>query len=438
LVLCLLLQPSPAAPGGDAAPLTLAEAVQISLERHPDIGKARAAADALKGKIREVRSAAFPDVSIGANAMRWRDPSLLNASGLDKFPEELRNALVPSPVNIFDYSISVKQPLYTAGKVGTALRLASIEAEGSELDIDRAKQNLAFEVVKAFYSLMWAQRYEKLVVETQQQKVRHAEMARLRFANGVATEVDVLRSEVAVANGQPDLVRARNAIKQARALLNYFLSRAVESPTRIVGEFEPASWDETDLEALSKEAARRRPELMRLRINERSAAAQLELARAESRMRVDFSGAYGIVSRLPENLIDPLYARWSAGVNFTLPVFDGFRRSGLVWQATANGRSAKLEREKTEQQVRLNVQQGLDELTAAHESVSAARANLRQAERVLEMMQANYQHGAATTLDVADAQTALAVARTNLLRGLYDSAVARANLRWTLGRTPWE
>ncbi|MDP2996258.1 MAG: TolC family protein, partial [Bryobacterales bacterium] len=118
-MLCLLLQPSPAASGPDAAPLTLAEAVQISLDRHPDVGKARASADALKGKIREVRSAAYPDVSIGANAMRWRDPSLLNASGLDKFPEELRNALVPSPVSIFDYSISVKQPLYTAGKVGT-------------------------------------------------------------------------------------------------------------------------------------------------------------------------------------------------------------------------------------------------------------------------------------------------------------------------------
>ena len=223
--------------------MTLAEAVRIALEHHPDIGKAQASAEVLKGRIREVKADAFPAVTFGSNAMRWRDPSLLNASGLDKFPQELRDALVPSPVNIFDYSISVKQPLYTAGKVGTALRLASIEAEGSELDIDRAKQNLAFEVVKAFYSLMWAQRYEKLVVETQEQKVRHAEMARLRFANGVATEVDVLRSEVAVANGQPDLVRARNAIKQARALLNYFLSRAVESPTRIVGEFEPASWD---------------------------------------------------------------------------------------------------------------------------------------------------------------------------------------------------
>ncbi|MBM4036677.1 MAG: TolC family protein, partial [Planctomycetes bacterium] len=101
-------------------------------------------------------------------------------------------------------------------------------------------------------------------------------------------------------------------------------------------------------------------------------------------------------------------------------------------------RAARLEREKTEQQIRLSLEQGLDELAAARQTVAAARANLGQADRVLAMMQDNYQHGAATTLDVVDAQTALTVARVNLLRGLHDHAVARANLRWAAGRTPWE
>jgi outer membrane protein TolC len=54
------------------------------------------------------------------------------------------------------------------------------------------------------------------------------------------------------------------------------------------------------------------------------------------------------------------------------------------------------------------------------------------------MTQANYRHGAATTLDILDAQTALSVARTNLLRGLHDYSTARATLRWAMGRTPWE
>ena len=68
----------------------------------------------------------------------------------------------------------------------------------------------------------------------------------------------------------------------------------------------------------------------------------------------------------------------------------------------------------------------------------AAKANVGQAEKVLSMMQNNYKWGAATTLDILDSQTALSQARSNLLRGLHDYAVARANLRWAMGLTPWE
>jgi outer membrane protein len=422
----------------EPAAVTLAEAVRLAVARHPDALRARALADGIKGKIREVRAQALPDVSITSNALRLRDPSLLNASGLDKFPKELRDALVPSGVNLFDYSINVKQPLYTAGKVGTALQIASVQAEGSLADIDRADQDLALAVAKAFYGLLWAERYREQVVETQQQKKLHAEMARTRFRNGVATEVDVLRSEVAVANTAPDLARAENDIRQARALLNYYLVRPIDFPTQPLAEFEEKPWAEGDLEALMQEALRRRPELHRLRIAEKTAELQLSLARAESRMKLDFAGAYGIMSRLPSNLLSSEFTRWNLALNFTLPVFDGFKRSGLVWQATAAERAARLERERTEQQVRLALQQGLDEMAAARETIAAARANISQAEKVLAMTQNNYRYGAATTLDIVDAQTALLVARTNLLRGLHDHSVARANLRWSAGLAPWE
>ena len=419
-------------------PLTVAEAVRMALAHHQDVAKARAAADALKGKIREVRAQALPEVNIVADAFRLRDPSLLNASGIDKFPPELKDALVPSSVNLFAFGFTVKQPLFTQGKVGTALRLAKVEAEGSLAEIDRAEQDVALNTVKAFYDAMWTERYRTIVAETQEQKKRHAEMAHSLFQNGVATQVDVLRSDVAVSNGAPDLVRAENAVKQARAVLNYYLGRPLDSATRLAGDFEQKDWDRTDVADLEAEALRRRPEIQRLRIAERSAATQIQLAHAESRARADFSSTYGISAREFRNLANPTFTRWTTNVNFTLPVFDGFRRSGMMWQATANERAAKLEREKTEQQIRLAIQQAYDELKAAGETIAAARANVGQAEKVLSMTQDNYKYGAATTLDVVDAQTAVSVARSNLLRGVHDYSVARATLRWTLGEQPWE
>ena len=430
--------PAAAQQAAEKETVTLEEAVRLAIDRHPDVGKARAASDVLKGKIREVRAQALPNVKIIADATRSRDPGLLNSSGIDKFPQELRDALNPFAVNVFDYSLNLTQPLYTAGKVGTALRLASVEAEGALVDIDRTEQDLALEVVKAYYGLLWAERDRELVAATQEQRKVHADMAQTRFKNGVATEVDLLRSRVAVANGAPELVRADNAIRQARALLNFYMVRPIDFPTKTAAEFPEKPWEDSSLDALFQEAARGRPELHRLRIAEQSAAAQLQLAKAENRMRVDANAGYGIVSRLPKNLIDATYSRWSLGVSFSLPVFDGFKRSGLMAQAVANQRATRLERERVEQQVRLGLQQGGDDLKAARETITAARTNIDQAERVLTMMQDNYRFGAATTLDIVDAQTAVTVARTNLLSGLHDYAIARANLLWTMGKRPWE
>jgi outer membrane protein TolC len=54
------------------------------------------------------------------------------------------------------------------------------------------------------------------------------------------------------------------------------------------------------------------------------------------------------------------------------------------------------------------------------------------------MTQANYQHGAATTLDVIDAQAALTQAESNRLQGLFDHAMARALLRYVMAQDPLE
>jgi outer membrane protein TolC len=54
------------------------------------------------------------------------------------------------------------------------------------------------------------------------------------------------------------------------------------------------------------------------------------------------------------------------------------------------------------------------------------------------MTQANYRAGAATTLDVLDAQAALTLAESLRVEALYDHANARATVRYVMARDPLE
>jgi len=410
--------------------------VALALERNPQVLIARERIDGFKGKYKEVRADALPFLKLNGSAMRWRDPSFLNSPSFDKIPPEFRDALQVAPANLFDYNMSISQPLYTSGKVGTALRLASLESEGVGVDRDRVEQGTRMSVVRGFYGLLLAQGRLDVARETVREREKSLEIVRARFAGGVATEVDVLRSQVSLANVRPDLIRAENGVRQARLVLNNLLVRPLDFPTEAVGKlvFKPPA--QQSREEVVRLAYQFRPELVRARLNEREADDQKKLANAENRLRLDFNGQYGVNARLPSDLVDHQFSRFMFTVSVGLPLFDGGRRSGLVQQAVANHKVAELTRIDTENSVRLEAQTALDELSRAEKTVEAARLNVTEAQRVLAMMQNNYKYGAATTLDVLQAETALSVARWTFLEGLYDHTMARAQLRWVMGQDP--
>jgi outer membrane protein TolC len=110
----------------------------------------------------------------------------------------------------------------------------------------------------------------------------------------------------------------------------------------------------------------------------------------------------------------------------------------MVEQAVANQRIVKLARSETEDNIHLQAQTAVDELKRADKTVQAAQASVTEAERVLQLTEQNYRYGAATTLDVQDAQTAVLVARMNLFQSLFDHTVSRAQLRYVMGLDPLE
>lgn len=428
---------SPGAADGPEA-LTVDQAIALALERNPQVLSARARTDILQGQIKQVKAQAFPSISLNTSAMRWRDPGILNSTFFDDAPPEFRDILAAYASNLFGYDVSVAQPLYTAGKVGTALQLAKLEREGVGIDVTKTEQDIKIQVVRAFYSLLLAEKQLTIVQDTITQRERHLAMARTRYEGGVATEVDVLRSEVSLANAKPELLRAENGIRYARSVLNHLLARPTDFPTKAAGDLSFRKVETRPLEEIVAAAYSGRAELQRLRLNEKEAEAQRKLANAESRLRADLNVAYGFSTRLMSNLVDPNFTRWSLSVNVKLPLFDGHRREGMVEEAIANQRIVRLARSETEDNVHLQAQTAVDELKRADQTVDAAQASVKEAERVLQLMEQNYRYGAATTLDVQDSQTAVSVARMNLFQSLFDHTVARAQLRYVMGLDPLE
>ena len=428
----LLLSPAGRAQAPEGA-VSLQVAVNMALSRNPEVLVAQAQLEELKGKIKEVRSGAFPQLTVDGTGVRMRDPSFLNSPSFDNVPPEFKDALSVRSDNLFDVALELKQPLYTAGKVGNAVKLAQEGLEEKEANLQTVRQHLIYRVFQAFHDILLAQENLKLVEETHQQRLKHLEMAKNRFSQGVATEIDVLRSQVNLANLEPERIQAGNRVRLAQAALNNLIVADIDLPVPIAGRLEYRPWQVLPIAQLQEHALEVRPELIVARRQLDQARLLLALAKAENKPSLDLGGRFGYSTRDPRNQFDYQFSRWNITLNFKLPIYDSGRKDGLVAQAASRLRAAEYSLSQLTNNVRLEIKEAQDLLQSSAEAIAAARLNVTQAERVLSMMQANYQYGAATTLDVVDSEASLVAARNAQMNATYQYEVAKARLRLAAG-----
>jgi outer membrane protein TolC len=427
-----LLLAGTAAPAAQAAPLTRAQAVERALQANPDVQKSLEDLAILNGQKGEALADALPELTFYGTFTRYRDPALLNSSSFDEFPPELRESLRPIPANLYDGRLQLRQTLFSF-KVGRALRAARLAGSLGAEDVRRARQAVALQAVRAYNDHLLALEKVSVAGKAVRQKEKHLESVQNRRAAGVATDLEVLRSRVDLENAKVVLRRLRGAADLARAGLNAVMVRPIDEAVEPVDTLAYVPLD-LPLDEVVRRAWAERPEARAAELAERVYDEFVAVEQGEGRPRLDFSADYGWSVRRPGDFLDREFKKWNVAVTLTVPLFDGWRVSSKVAQARAQRNKATQDRIALENRIRLEARDSLDRLNVAREILEAAELNVEQAQQALDMTQANYGHGAATTLDVLDAQAALTQAESARIEALYDHANARATLRYVMAR----
>jgi outer membrane protein len=432
IVLFLVLAAACAA----AEPLSRAEAVARALERNPTVKRSLADRASLRGRATQARADALPEVSVYGTFLRYQDPSFLNSPNIDQLPPDLLGAFRPLPSNLWDGNVSMRQTLWSFS-LGKAIRAARYAEHLGDENVHAARQDVALQAIFAYNAHLLALGQVKVAETIVDQKEKQLEMARTRRRNGVATDLEVLRFEVDLANARTTLLRLQGAAELARGDLNAVMveptDKAIE-PTDVLEFVETPA----DQQQVVREAVMARPEIQAVGWSERISDEAIGIYKADMQPRLDFNGAFGWSTRLPANFFDPNYEKWSLSVTLKIPVFDGFRTAGRVAQARAERARIEQDRVALQTLIDLEAKQAVDRLRVASSVYHAAELNVAQAKKALDMTQANYRLGAATTLDVLDAQAAFTQAEFSRLQALHEHANARAGLRYVMGQDPLE
>ncbi len=455
--------------GADSVALSLADALRRAADRSQEIRLARAEVDLAKAQVTAARSAVLPQVEASLNYTRTFDSpfqvdaaptpdSLLfrpdsTAAVADRLRYLEENAHLAAlggfgslfgnlpfgRVNSYVASISASQPIFAAGRIGAALRIASEYRASAELGLQESVSAIELQVRTAYVQAQLAQELETIAAAALAQAESFLGEERLRLQTGTVSELDVLRAEVAAENLRPPLVAAANEASVATLELKRLVDIPASQPLRLTTPLvaPPAAEVARAPEGVDERLADRAA----VRISERQVEIreqQVRIARAAHLPSVDLRVNYGRQA-FPERVFDFGGVDWrpdfTAVVGVSVPIFSGFRASAEAQQARVALEQERLRLAQQREAVFIEYEQARGERERAAASLAARQRTVEQASRVHDLTVLRYDEGLATQLEVSDARLALLQSRTSLAQAIADFHLAEALIARALGES---
>lgn len=426
----LLLAAAPAAGG----PLTLRDAIERGLAGSPalevaDQDRARAVAG-----VARARAAFFPRLEASYGYARSDQPvfafgSKLNQGNFTSGDFELDRLNHPGPVDNFRTAVTLHQPLFTSGRASLGLEQAELDREMAELHSSRARQEVVFQVARAYFGLQLAQERLRAVDASLRAAEANLALARSRYRAGLVVESDVLAAEVRLARLREDASSAGARLTVAQAALNDAMGLPLDEPQVAV---EPlalrAARDVADVTAETQE---RRPDYRALLVEERARERGVRLARSAFLPTIGLEGTY---ERNTDGPIADGQESWSVMAVLRWNLFNGGADQARAREAEALRDRTRAARARAASLIGLEAREARARWLTARERAGVAERAIAQAEETLRIVQVRYRGGLATVLDLLTAEAALTESRTRLTEAVHDYNVALAAWELALGR----
>ncbi|GKW16797.1 outer membrane channel protein TolC [Pectobacterium actinidiae] len=401
----------------------LLQVYQQAKNTNPDLRSSAATRDAAFEKINESRSPLLPQLGLGADYTYnrgYRDSKGVNS--------DVKSA-----------SLQLTQTLFDMSK-WRALTLQEKQAGIEDVTYQTAQQNLMLNTATAYFNVLRAIDSLSYINAQKQAIYRQLDQTTQRFNVGLVAITDVQN-----ARAQYDSVLANEVLTRNT------LDNALESLRQITGNFYPqlaglnierfSTQKPEAVNNLLKEAENRNLNLLSARLSQDLAREQIRSAETGYMPTLDLTASTGVSdtrysgsrTQNSNSFNDSDAGQHKVGINFTLPLYSGGATNSQVKQAQHSYVSSSELLESAHRSVIQTVRSSFNNISASISSINAYKQAEVSAQSSLDAMEAGYQVGTRTIVDVLDATTTLYNAKQQLSSARYDYLINQLNIKSAQG-----
>ena len=251
-----------------------------------------------------------------------------------------------------------------------------------------------------------------------------------RHDAGTAIAIDVLRSEVELKQRQQALVVNINQFAKDKLALGRVIGLPPGQDFTVTDPTPAIPMEAISLQDALTKAYEHRPDYQAAKARVLAARFFLRSAKAERYPTATLSGFYGDEGL---GLFSNSHGVFNATGSIQFNILDGGRIRADILQNDAELRNRESEMANLRGQIDYDVRSALLDLKSASDQVDVARSNQDLATQALKQSRDRFTAGVTNTVEVVQAQQALADANENLISAQYQLNVAKVSLARALG-----
>nr|WP_297307291.1 TolC family protein [uncultured Flavobacterium sp.] len=365
---------------------------------------------------------------------------------LDLSFNDARNTLagflqLPDPGALGDWKVQVGKkemafaglnatwPIFTGGKINTAVKATEIETEIAEKTIESTENHLISELVTRYFQVKLADEAYLVRQQVLDAMKHHLFNATKLEENGIIAPAERLVANVAVSEANREFLAAEKNIQLARTALANTLDKDEISESLSTPFVKNVPLN--TLEHYKEAAVKNYPELQKIILQKELADQGIKAKKANYYPDIAIFGqtvllhndpiAFGILESAKQK-------PWVVGVGVTYNIFGGFKNKNELKVAISTRESIDFLEAKAQKDVKTLVENLYFEIQKSEEELQNLKVQEEFATELLRVRTRAFAEGLATSTDVIDAETNLSVVKLLILNTEYLYSVSLANL----------
>lgn len=307
-----------------------------------------------------------------------------------------------------------------------SIRLSELELKSTLESARESKIELISQVKSSYYGILMLQESLRVLNDSYSNAQETASNIELMYSNGMASEFDMIRSQVSVKNLLPSLTQAKNSLELAKMQIKILLSLPLETSIELKGSIQDFENELSKREQMDYNLSNN-SNIRRLKIQQMVLNKNFELIRSQRLPSLSGFANYQLQMQSEDfNLTHPWSNSFAVGFSIQVPIFNKFSIYNKEKQARVAIMQLEHQRELTELNLATSLKNTLNEMERASVQYESDKEAVRQATRGYEIAKVRYSTGAGTLLELNDSELALTSSRLNLTQAIYDYLKAKS------------